>query len=164
MSPAHVTEEIFFGQGGLLRSGFGKQTLGRDPSAPSFGFGSSNRDAGLKLYASADHDKAKVRSSGGNQSQGAVYKVEVCTLHSRRRLPSLSLQVCLAAILVLKRAIFEDTFHCTEQVLVSLILSGCCCHLKDRTRKRFQSQYAASAEARVHTVHARDSANAQPGV
>lgn len=74
-----ASEEIFFGQGGLLRSGFGKQTLGRDPSAPSFGFGSSNRDAGLKLYASADHDKAKVRSSGGNQSQGAVYKVEVCT-------------------------------------------------------------------------------------
>lgn len=77
MAPAN--EEIFFGHGGQLRSGFGTQTLGRDPSAPIFGFGSSNRDAGLKLYASADHDKAKVRSSGGNQSQGAVYRVEVRT-------------------------------------------------------------------------------------
>lgn len=68
---------IFFGQGGQLRSGFGKQILGKAPTTPAYGFGSSTRDAGLKLYASAEHDKAKVKSSGGNQSQGAIYKVPV---------------------------------------------------------------------------------------
>lgn len=73
----HHEEEIFFGHGGQLRSGFGKQTLDKTPSAPDYGFGSSTRDATLKLYASSDHDKAKVKSSGGNQSQGAIYKVIV---------------------------------------------------------------------------------------
>jgi hypothetical protein len=73
----HKEEEIFYGHGGQLRSGFGKQTLGRAHTAPDFGFGSSTRDATLKLYASADHDRAKVKSSGGNQSQGAIYKVIV---------------------------------------------------------------------------------------
>lgn len=70
--------EIFFGQGGQLRSGFGKQILGQAATSPDCGFGSSTRDASLRLYASADHDKAKVKSSGGNQSQGAIYKVSVC--------------------------------------------------------------------------------------
>lgn len=78
----HKEAEIFFGQGGQLRSGFGKQTLGQTASAPNFGFGSSVRDAALHLYASAEHDKAKVKSSGGNQSQGAIYKVAVCTTTS----------------------------------------------------------------------------------
>ena len=73
----HKDAEIFFGHGGQLRSGFGKQILGHAPSAPDIGFGSSTRDASLRLYSSADHDKAKVKSSGGNQSQGAIYKVIV---------------------------------------------------------------------------------------
>ena len=72
-------EELLFGQGGQLRSGFGKQALGNHPTAPGCDFGSSVRDATLKLYASCEHDKAKLKSSGGNQSMGAIYKVVVCS-------------------------------------------------------------------------------------
>jgi hypothetical protein len=79
----HGEDQIFFGKGGQLRSGFGKQTLGSTPTAPNIGFGSSTRDATLKLYASADHDKAKVRSSGGNQSPGSIYKVPVRSMQSK---------------------------------------------------------------------------------
>jgi hypothetical protein len=73
--------DVYFGHGGQLRSGFGKQVLGKDPTAPNVGFGSSVRAVSNKLYASAEHDRAKVKSSGGNQSQGAIYQVQVrfCT-------------------------------------------------------------------------------------
>lgn len=87
-------QEMFFGKGGQLRSGFGKQALGNHPTAPGADFGSSVRDATLKLYASSEHDKAKLKSSGGNQSMGAIYKVVVractsaacvCALELRQR-------------------------------------------------------------------------------
>eukprot|EP00877_Chromochloris_zofingiensis_P009552 jgi/Chrzof1/4850/Cz15g01160.t1 len=56
----------------MLRSGFGKQTKSSAPSNPSFGFGTSVRDSGLKQYISPEH--AKVMS--GNNSQGPVYKIQ----------------------------------------------------------------------------------------
>ena len=99
--------QIFFGQGGQLRSGFGKQTLGKALTAPSCGFGSSTRDAGLKLYASAEHDKAKVKSSGGNQSQGAIYKVPVR---------------CLSAVSM------HVLFHVAYQSVVGRPGGPCCCN------------------------------------
>jgi hypothetical protein len=43
------------------------------PSNPSFGFGSSVRDASLHQYLSPEHAKAM----SGNNSQGPVYKVYV---------------------------------------------------------------------------------------
>lgn len=54
----------------MLRSGFGSQVKSVNPSNPSWGFGTSNRDASLKQYLSAEH--AKVMT--GNVSQGPVYK------------------------------------------------------------------------------------------
>jgi hypothetical protein len=72
--------DIFFGKGGHLRSGFGRQTLKQNRTAPGAEFGSSSREVALKLYASAEHDVAKLKSSGGNQSMGAIYKVSVCVM------------------------------------------------------------------------------------
>lgn len=66
-------DPVFFGYGGQLRSGFGRQVLGRDISSPAAAFGSSTRAAFQKTYASAEADRVKVWASGGNQSQGAIY-------------------------------------------------------------------------------------------
>ena len=87
-----------------LRSTFGKQCLAQMPSAPACGFGSANRDgtskvcscsfstrqdaaqassghivmeAGVQMYVSLEADKAQSKSTGGNQSQGAIYKAPV---------------------------------------------------------------------------------------
>jgi len=59
-------------QGGRssLRSGFGEQTLAGKKSQPSFGFGSSVRDAASRQYLSRDQTKAMQ----GNNSQGAIYR------------------------------------------------------------------------------------------
>eukprot|EP00892_Ulva_mutabilis_P007404 jgi/Ulvmu1/5035/UM021_0052.1 len=70
-----VQDAVYFGYGGELRSGFGRQVLGPQPTAPNVGFGSSARAASQHIYASAEHDRAKVKSAGGNQSQGAIYQV-----------------------------------------------------------------------------------------
>ncbi|GAB4821262.1 hypothetical protein N2152v2_008308 [Parachlorella kessleri] len=58
-----------------LRSGFGHQCTSTKPSSPGFGFGSSSRDAFQAQYSSAEVDKAKVRSQGGNNPLGAAYNV-----------------------------------------------------------------------------------------
>lgn len=70
-------DPVFFGYGGELRSGFGRQVLGRDISSPAAAFGSSTRTSFQKTYASSEADRVKVRTSGGNQSQGAIYVVPV---------------------------------------------------------------------------------------
>lgn len=56
----------------MLRSGFGKQVISEDRTDPAYGFGTSNRDAGNKLYLSKEQTKAM----SGNNSQGAVYKYQ----------------------------------------------------------------------------------------
>lgn len=71
-------DAVYFGYGGELRSGFGKQVLAPQETAPNVGFGSSARASSQHIYASAEHDRAKVKSAGGNQSQGAIYQVPVC--------------------------------------------------------------------------------------
>lgn len=53
------------------------QCLGTKPSSPAAGFGSSSRDAFAKQYASAEVDKAKVRSQGGDSTLGAAYNIPV---------------------------------------------------------------------------------------
>lgn len=73
-------DPVFFGYGGELRSGFGRQVLGRDISSPAAAFGSSTRTAFQRTYASAEADRCKVRASGGNQSQGAIYSTPVCSV------------------------------------------------------------------------------------
>lgn len=70
-------DAVYFGYGGELRSGFGKQVLAPQHTAPNVGFGSSGRAASHHIYASAEHDRAKVKSAGGNQSQGAIYQLPV---------------------------------------------------------------------------------------
>ena len=80
-------DPVFFGHGGHLRSGFGRQVLGRDISSPAAAFGSSTRTAFQKTYASSEADRVKVRTSGGNQSQGAIYVVPVCRLPELLKLP-----------------------------------------------------------------------------
>lgn len=72
-----LQDAVYFGHGGELRSGFGKQVLAPQPTAPNVGFGSSARAASQHIYASAEHDRAKVKSAGGNQSQGAIYQMPV---------------------------------------------------------------------------------------
>ncbi|KAK9795905.1 hypothetical protein WJX73_006623 [Symbiochloris irregularis] len=59
-----------------LRSTFGNQVLGRMATAPACGFGSANRDQAGKCYVSSEVDKAQVAASGGNQSQGAIYRLQ----------------------------------------------------------------------------------------
>eukprot|EP00879_Flechtneria_rotunda_P016706 GHRR01017482.1.p1 GENE.GHRR01017482.1~~GHRR01017482.1.p1 ORF type:complete len:306 (+),score=70.82 GHRR01017482.1:1571-2488(+) len=54
-----------------LRSGFGSQIRSTSPTNPSFGFGTSVRDASLRQYISPEH----ARAMSGNNSQGPVYKV-----------------------------------------------------------------------------------------
>lgn len=54
----------------MLRSGFGSQTKSTNQSLPSWGFGTSCRDAATKQYISPEHAKV----SQGNNSQGPVYK------------------------------------------------------------------------------------------
>ncbi|KAK9840151.1 hypothetical protein WJX74_004174 [Apatococcus lobatus] len=57
-----------------LRSTFGKQCTSSIESAPACGFGSAVRDASRKQYVSGDVDRANCKASGGNNSQGAIYK------------------------------------------------------------------------------------------
>uniref|UniRef100_A0A7S0RKV2 Flagellar associated protein n=1 Tax=Chlamydomonas leiostraca TaxID=1034604 RepID=A0A7S0RKV2_9CHLO len=54
----------------MLRSGFGKQVKSEANTMPSWGFGSSHRDAFMKLYLSREQANAM----SGNNSQGPVYK------------------------------------------------------------------------------------------
>lgn len=70
------------------RSGFGKQCTSNKPSSPGFGFGSSSRDAFRNQYASAEVDKAKVRSQGGDNPLGAAYNVPVGAECPRQRWPA----------------------------------------------------------------------------
>ena len=59
-----------------LRSGFGDQPLSHRASAPAAGFGSSSRDAYSKQYASAEANRAAVRSRGNiDNPLGACYAV-----------------------------------------------------------------------------------------
>ncbi|CAK0782857.1 hypothetical protein CVIRNUC_006052 [Coccomyxa viridis] len=58
-----------------LRSGFGVQCLASKPSSPAAGFGSSNRDAYVKVFMSAEADRALGKAQGGNNSQGPIYRV-----------------------------------------------------------------------------------------
>ena len=89
-----------------LRSAFGTQCLAKMKSSPSCGFGSSLREAGLKVprrlggpelltsassnktlilftvqtYISRDADRALCRAQGGNNSQGPIYKLLVSSM------------------------------------------------------------------------------------
>lgn len=54
----------------MLRSGFGKQVKSEANTMPSWGFGTSHRDAFMKLYLS----KEQANAMSGNNSQGPVYK------------------------------------------------------------------------------------------
>jgi len=55
----------------MLRSSFGSQVKSINASLPAFGFGSSHRDASMKMYLSAEQTK----TVPGNNSQGPVYKL-----------------------------------------------------------------------------------------
>ncbi|DBA79673.1 hypothetical protein WJX77_002457 [Trebouxia sp. C0004] len=59
-----------------LRSTFGNQCMSQLPTSPSCGFGSAVREATDRTYVSPDVDRANCRSRGGNNSQGAIYKVQ----------------------------------------------------------------------------------------
>lgn len=68
-----------------LRSGFGEQPTSNRASAPAAGFGSSLRDAYQKQYASAEVDRAQVRSQGNiDNPLGACYSIPVGRLPSGR--------------------------------------------------------------------------------
>ncbi|KAK9819067.1 hypothetical protein WJX81_000667 [Elliptochloris bilobata] len=59
-----------------LRSTFGPQCLAHLQTGPSCGFGSSLREANAQTYVSPEADRALCRAQGGNNSQGAIYRVQ----------------------------------------------------------------------------------------
>ncbi|KAK9829789.1 hypothetical protein WJX72_007931 [[Myrmecia] bisecta] len=59
-----------------LRSTFGKQCKSNLKTAPACGFGSAVRSNCSKQYVSPDVDRANCKAMGGNNSQGAIYKVQ----------------------------------------------------------------------------------------